>query len=419
PPCASGAAGRVVSPGSARRDAEGGRGPALQWEGFHGADDLAQGHAAGGSPQGVHGPRRHDPRLGRRDGLRRDGEGLARLPAGRGVQVGVADRRRQVRAQLRRASPCRSRRRGREGRVGAVARSPAGPGLRRRSDRDRQQGTPRHADRRDRPRPRQAAALEEGRDADGLLREAVLVVEPRPRLQGAAGHAGEERRREPDGRMDARRVRLRGQEGHDFDQRRGRERGDGSLALLGAHPPPMRRVRGLLPKVRAPSPGEEIVRIDRRTFLQASGAALGSLAFGQAAKKPLTQFQIGCTTLPYSSWSFERALKGIQSAGYKNVALYTTHKEDGKAVPVLPLDGPLDQAKDVGKRCRDAGLEPAFMFSGIYPEAKNGLEVLTQRIKQAGAAKVAQVLTFGHTKGGNRSLWIERFKQLGPIARDL
>jgi sugar phosphate isomerase/epimerase len=131
-----------------------------------------------------------------------------------------------------------------------------------------------------------------------------------------------------------------------------------------------------------------------------------------------TQFQVGCTTLPYASWSFDRALKGIQSSGYKHVALYTTHKEDGKAVPVLPLDGPLDQARDVGKRCRDAGLEPAFLFSGIYPEAKNGLEVLTQRIKQAGAAKVAQVLTFGHTKGGNRAVWIERFKLLGPIARD-
>ena len=28
------------------------------------------------------------------------------------------------------------------------------------------------------------------------------------------------------------------------------------------------------------------------------------------------------------------------------------------------------------------------------------------------------MLTFGHTKGGNRKLWVERFKQLGPMARD-
>ena len=28
------------------------------------------------------------------------------------------------------------------------------------------------------------------------------------------------------------------------------------------------------------------------------------------------------------------------------------------------------------------------------------------------------MLTFGHTKGGNRKLWVERFKELAPIARD-
>ena len=28
------------------------------------------------------------------------------------------------------------------------------------------------------------------------------------------------------------------------------------------------------------------------------------------------------------------------------------------------------------------------------------------------------MLTFGHTSGNNRKLWVERFKQLGPIARD-
>ena len=29
-----------------------------------------------------------------------------------------------------------------------------------------------------------------------------------------------------------------------------------------------------------------------------------------------------------------------------------------------------------------------------------------------------QVLTFGHTKGGNHKLWVERFNLLGPIAKD-
>src|SRR5205823_9983130 len=63
-------------------------------------------------------------------------------------------------------------------------------------------------------------------------------------------------------------------------------------------------------------------------------------------------------------------------------------------------------------------LEPLLMFSGIYPDAKNHLEVLKSRIRQAAAAGIPQVLTFGNTRGGDRKLWIEQFKTLGPIARD-
>jgi sugar phosphate isomerase/epimerase len=125
-------------------------------------------------------------------------------------------------------------------------------------------------------------------------------------------------------------------------------------------------------------------------------------------------------TLPYSQFPLERALSGIKSAGYCFVAWGTTHKENGgKPVPVLAPDAPPERAKELAARCRDLGLEPLMMFSTIYPEAKDGLEVLTQRLKQAGAAGIPQVLTFGHTQGGNRELWVKRFKQLGPIARDL
>ncbi len=40
------------------------------------------------------------------------------------------------------------------------------------------------------------------------------------------------------------------------------------------------------------------------------------------------------------------------------------------------------------------------------------------RIRQAAAGGLPHLLTFGHTKGGNRKLWVERFKELGPMARD-
>jgi sugar phosphate isomerase/epimerase len=168
--------------------------------------------------------------------------------------------------------------------------------------------------------------------------------------------------------------------------------------------------------------------LNRRAFLQGTTAGLAGLTVGSAAgaddqPKPIekgkpTQFQVACMTLPYSQFSLERALTGIKNAGYRHVAWGTSHKEDGKSVPILASDAPPEKAKALGKKCRDLGLEPVMMFSGIYPEAKNGLEVLTQRVKQASAAGVGHVLTFGHTRGGNRKVWVERFKALGPIARD-
>lgn len=160
--------------------------------------------------------------------------------------------------------------------------------------------------------------------------------------------------------------------------------------------------------------------LNRRSFLRGSLAALalGRSVLAADEKKP-TQFQIACMTLPYSQFPLERALTGIKGAGYRYVAWGTTHKEaDGKSVPVMPADAPPEKAKELGKRCRDLGLEPLMMFSGIYPEHKDALLIFKNRIRQASAAGMPQVLTFGHTKGGNRKLWVERFKMLAPMARD-
>ena len=169
----------------------------------------------------------------------------------------------------------------------------------------------------------------------------------------------------------------------------------------------------------------------RRRFLQgtlASLAAAGmtslrpSLALAQEpakAKEPTT-FQIACMTLPYSAFPLQRALEGIKGAGYAYVAWGTSHTERGesKRTPVMAHDAAPKYAKELGKRCRDMGLTPVMMFSTIYPEHEDGISIFTNRIKQAQAAGIGQVLTFGHTRGGNHALWVERFKKLGPIAKD-
>jgi sugar phosphate isomerase/epimerase len=169
--------------------------------------------------------------------------------------------------------------------------------------------------------------------------------------------------------------------------------------------------------------------LSRRAILNATAAAavsislkgLANCAFADAAQQPPTKFQIACMTLPYSQYPLARALEGIKSAGFQFVAWGTAHREPGesKPVPVIAVDAAPSKAKELADRCRDMGLKPVMMFSGIYPEAPNGIEVLTHRLKQAAAAKIPHVLTFGHTDGKNRQLWVERFKQLGPVARDL
>ncbi len=164
--------------------------------------------------------------------------------------------------------------------------------------------------------------------------------------------------------------------------------------------------------------------LDRRQFMQQATLGLAAVgnsvakALAQDAKQP-TRFQIACMTLPYANFSWQRALSGIRGAGFRFVAWGTSHQEEGQRVPVLAADAPPAQARELASRCRDMGLEPVMMFSGIYPEAKNGLEVLRQRLQQAAAAKIPQVLTFGHTRGGSEQLWLERLRQLGPMAADL
>jgi sugar phosphate isomerase/epimerase len=173
------------------------------------------------------------------------------------------------------------------------------------------------------------------------------------------------------------------------------------------------------------------LRVDRRTLfkagaLAASGLGLaGALAARSSAAEAVpgkpTRFQIACMTLPYSQFPLTRALEGIKAAGYRYVAWGTEHKEagsGGKRTPVMPIDAPPQQAKELAERCRGLGLEPVMMFSTIYPEHDKGLEGLTSRILQAAAAGIGQVLTFGHTEKDNRKVWTERFKKLGPIARD-
>lgn len=131
-----------------------------------------------------------------------------------------------------------------------------------------------------------------------------------------------------------------------------------------------------------------------------------------------TKFQIGCMTIVYSGFSFERALRGIKSAGYSYAAWGTNHTDaSGKRAPLLAVDAPAADARRLSERTRAEGLEPVMMFSQVNLEDANAAELHARRIEQAAAAKIPFLLTFGRTRPGEYENVIRCLKHCGPLAR--
>jgi len=147
------------------------------------------------------------------------------------------------------------------------------------------------------------------------------------------------------------------------------------------------------------------------------GAAAG-LASGFQDQAGLTKFQIACMTLPYSPFSFDRALEGIAGAGYRYAAWGTRHRDSaGEQVPVLDVKATPAEASRLAARTRAAGLEPVMMFSTVNLEEADAIQAHESRITQAAAARIPYLLTFGRTRPGEYDNVIACLKHVGPIAR--
>lgn len=145
----------------------------------------------------------------------------------------------------------------------------------------------------------------------------------------------------------------------------------------------------------------------RRDFV---ASTLLAPAFAQS--KP-TRFQLGCMTLPYSAFTFERALTGIKSAGYEYVAWGVTHQ--GK--PALDIQATPREARQLSERCRSIGLDPVMMFSTVHLEEPTALDAHLRRIEQAAAARIPFLLTFGRTSPGEYETFVRNLKQMAPVAK--
>jgi len=157
----------------------------------------------------------------------------------------------------------------------------------------------------------------------------------------------------------------------------------------------------------------------RRELLAAVSASAGVAVRGAqtAPSSAPTKFQIGCMNMPYRAFPLQRALEGIAKAGCRCIGWSGAHPEGGAQRPVLAADAPASEAKQLAQRCRDMGLEPVLMFGGAGIDSPDSVPRNTERIKQAAAAGMPFVVTYGRTTRGNYEVWIRNLKELTAIAK--
>ncbi len=145
-----------------------------------------------------------------------------------------------------------------------------------------------------------------------------------------------------------------------------------------------------------------------------SRRALFATPLSLAAASP-TRFELGCTTLPYSAFSFARSLAGIRSAGFERVAWGVSHERR----PVLALDASPVVASALARQTRDAGLNPVMMFSTVMLEAEGAGGAHRRRVDQAAAAGIRFLLTFGKTAPGQYDAAVAALREVAPHAQQV
>lgn len=139
--------------------------------------------------------------------------------------------------------------------------------------------------------------------------------------------------------------------------------------------------------------------MNRRTFIQTATVGVASLAGSRttlvlAAEK--TNWPIGCFNRPWSKWSYDETLYGIQAAGYKLTGLLTGQRGEAftsSAATPAYIDG-------LKKRIAQRGLAVNLTSIRFTPEAalEENIADLRKQIENAARLELQFMLTFGVDK---------------------
>ena len=134
-------------------------------------------------------------------------------------------------------------------------------------------------------------------------------------------------------------------------------------------------------------------------------------------------WQIGCCTMPWSSFSLDRALDGVKAAGFSYVGLGFEHQ--GEAAPSLASG--VNGAREVGIKLEALELNSCMMVASW--EGDTGTDDFKTRIDQADVLGVRYLVTTGAAIGEDgkgaseqtenpEAQFLARMSKVVPYARE-
>jgi sugar phosphate isomerase/epimerase len=140
-------------------------------------------------------------------------------------------------------------------------------------------------------------------------------------------------------------------------------------------------------------------QMNRREFLQQTIAGGAAATLGMSLPSPLgasVRWPIGCFNRPWTTWSFDDALKQIKAAGYETTGLLTRTKDE----PFIGADATPDYLARLKQRLAGSGLKANMgaLRSRHNIPLDESIKEVRQQIENAAALALPHLLTFGVDK---------------------
>jgi len=157
--------------------------------------------------------------------------------------------------------------------------------------------------------------------------------------------------------------------------------------------------------------------MNRREFLRTTSVAAAALTLpmvNSAEKRKGVAWPIGCFNRPWVKWSYDDALDGIKSAGYKLTGLLTVPKNEAFTLPTATPDY-LDGLK---KRIttRGLGVNMAALRFKSNETVENMIKDVRAQVDNAARLKLTYLLTFGIDKPENYDKFYKLMADIAPYA---